>query len=56
MENNMKTCICCKTPVESVLAIETAKGPVHPGPCLNKINENESLNESTDVDEIQMIM
>jgi hypothetical protein len=57
MEKEMKICVVCKTPIAESLEIETPKGNVHPGVCLNMIQEtNESLNESTSVDEIQMIL
>lgn len=54
----MKVCVICKTPIDEALAITTAKGHVHPGPCLNLYREQESrLNESEHhVEEIQMIL
>lgn len=53
----MKICVICKTPISEALEVETSKGCVHVGPCLSLVREqDESLNESTSVDEIQMIL
>lgn len=53
----MKICVVCKTPIETGLEIQTPQGDVHPGPCLSLIRErSESLNESSDMDEVEMIL
>lgn len=53
----MKLCAICKSPIQAGLEVETPQGYVHPGVCLNMIRETqESLNESTSVEEIQMIL
>lgn len=58
MENKMKICVVCKTPIQEGLEIESPVGDVHPGPCLHMLKSDDgSLNESeSSVDEIQMIM
>ncbi|MGL5308366.1 MAG: DUF2685 domain-containing protein [Aeromonas veronii] len=57
MEKQMKICVVCKTPIETGLEIQTHQGDVHPGPCLSLIRErSESLNESGDMDEVEMIL
>lgn len=46
-------CVVCKTPIDSVLVVDSDKGPCHPGPCYNyaqslPVTENteEQLNET----------
>lgn len=48
-----KICVVCKTPIDSALVVETDKGPVHPGPCYNYVQQlpvsessEEQLNET----------
>ncbi|AWD90344.1 hypothetical protein KNT87_gp225 [Erwinia phage Cronus] len=48
-----KICVVCKTPIDPALVVETDKGPVHPGPCLNYVvdlpvteSTEEQLNET----------
>lgn len=53
----MKICVVCKCPIAEGIEIEVPIGLVHPGPCLSLIRErSESLNESSDMDEVQMIL
>lgn len=52
----MKTCVICKTKIEEGLEVETEKGAVHSGPCLQLATKPDTLTESTDVDQIQMIL
>lgn len=30
-----KICVVCKTPIDSVLVVESDHGPCHPGACCN---------------------
>lgn len=40
-------CVVCKTPIDSVLVIESTQGPVHPGECF-KFVESIPMSESDD--------
>lgn len=40
-------CKVCKTPIDDALVIQTEHGPVHPGPCLNYV-QNLPISESDD--------
>lgn len=42
-----KVCCVCKTPIDSILVIESAQGPVHPGQCYNYVEETPMI-ESDD--------
>ena len=53
----MKICVVCKTPIQEGLEIQVAGGFVHPGPCAQMLSErSESLNESDEMGEVQMIL
>lgn len=54
----MKICVVCKTPIQEGLEIQVPGGAfVHPGPCVQMLSERDgSINESGDMDEVQMIL
>lgn len=56
----MSNCIVCKQPIESEPAVETDKGLVHSGTCLDEYKKiNEVMNESGDdtlLEDTQLLM
>lgn len=53
----MKVCTVCKTPIEEGLELVVNGKFVHPGVCHSFLKEHEeSLNESAEVEDIQMIL
>ncbi len=47
MENTI--CVVCKQPIDSALVVKTEKGPVHPGPCLQHIEQLPVVENSNDI-------
>ncbi|AHY25169.1 hypothetical protein AVV36_gp241 [Pectobacterium bacteriophage PM2] len=50
-------CVVCKTPIDSVLVVDSDKGPCHPGPCYNYAQLT-PVSESSDepLNEVQLLM
>ena len=44
---NKQVCVVCKQPIDDALVVNTYKGPVHPGVCLNHV-EDMPVSENTD--------
>ncbi|EQA7786673.1 UvsY.2 family protein [Acinetobacter baumannii] len=42
-------CSVCKTPIDDALVIETDRGPVHPGQCLQHIQDIPVLESGEDI-------
>lgn len=50
-------CVVCKTPIDPLLVVESHKGPVHPGPCLNYAQDGKlAESEEQELNEVQLLV
>ncbi|ADG36156.1 conserved hypothetical protein [Acinetobacter phage Acj61] len=42
-------CAVCKQPIDDLLVVETANGPVHPGVCLQHVEQMPVFESDSDV-------